>query len=274
MLCTEKPVLCCPVCQKPLIRGEKNYCCEEKHSFDIARDGYVNLLLGTAGTHGDNRLMIAARQSFLNAGFYCDLATAYAAMLQKLPLEEGAVLLDAGCGEGYYLSVACTALAGKNLRFLGFDISKDALHFASKRNLPTSLFVASAYRVPVLPGKVSVLSLFFSPFCREEILRMLKPGGFFIMAIPGEKHLFSLKKAIYDAPYPNKPHPFALDGFTLLSHRHTENNILLSSQEEIQALFAMTPYYYKTSERDRQKLSVLEELKTETSFELLLYRKD
>ena len=94
------------------------------------------------------------------------------------------------------------------------------------------------------------------------------------MAIPGEKHLFSMKKVLYDTPYLNQPHPYEMEGLTLVAHHHTEGMIHLSSAEEIAALFTMTPYYYKTGEKDRQKLASLTELETEISFELLLYRKN
>lgn len=266
-------LLLCPVCARPLWQEQKSYRCQGGHCFDISRYGYVNLLSSGAGTHGDNRLMIAARHAFLEAGFYHPLAAALEELLQTLPLSRQPVLLDVGCGEGYYLSHSAKALSALDPALYAFDISKEALIQAGKRKLSATLFAASAYRVPIASASVDVLTLFFSPYCHEEILRVLKKDGYFLMAIPGEGHLFSLKQALYDTPYKNQVQPFDLDGFSTMSHRHVSGKITLPSQEHIQALFAMTPYYYKTSEKDRQKLLPLKTLTTEIEFELLLYQK-
>jgi len=261
-------ILACPVCRQALLESEKGFHCPNGHAFDKAREGYVNLLQNAKGQHGDNRLMLDGRRRFLEAGYYEKLRNAVA-LAAKDNLSASAILLDVGCGEGYYTE----ALAREFSTVYGFDVSRDAVKYAAKRKCGARLFVGSAYAMPVLNESVDALTLLFSPFCREEILRALKPGGIFIMAIPGVRHLFGLKQAIYETPYENRVDDTKIEGFTLLLRENIKGEISLKTNEDILALFSMTPYYYKTSKSDREKLSRLESLTTETEFELLVYRK-
>lgn len=265
-------ILSCPVCKGRLVREEKRYACSAGHSFDIARQGYVNLLVGKdAGNHGDNALMIAARTRFLSRGYYAPLAEAlYAAILRHAP--KRGVLLDIGCGEGYYTEYAARAMDAQGGSVFAFDISKDALKAASHRKCAT-LFAASAYTIPVQSESADVATLLFSPFCREEILRALKPSGIFLMAYPGERHLWGLKQALYDTPYLNRPEDTKIDGFALIEKINICARITLPDRESIEDLFKMTPYYYKTGEKDKAKLSLLSSLETEVAFHLCIYRK-
>ena len=268
-----KQILSCPVCGASLSVKEKSYACPAGHSFDIAKQGYVNLLIGqSAVTHGDNALMITSRNRFLSGGYYAPLAEALADAVAKYATER-CILLDVGCGEGYYTAHAAKALEGKNGQIYAFDISKDAVKATSKRHVASHLFVASAYAVPVSGESVDIATLFFSPFCREELLRVLKQNGILMMAYPGKKHLWGLKRAIYDLPYENKPEDTAIEGFALLEGVHISKEILLPDNESIMDLFAMTPYYYKTSEKDKAKLTSLSSLTTEIEFHLCVYKK-
>ena len=261
-------ILACPICRQALSQNEKSFYCPNGHAFDKAREGYVNLLQNAKGQHGDNRLMLDGRRRFLEAGYYEKLRNAVALAAKKY-LSANAILLDVGCGEGYYTE----ALAKEVFRVYGFDVSRDAVKYAAKRKCGAHLFVGSAYAMPVLSRSVDALTLLFSPFCKEEILRALKPGGVFIMAIPGARHLFGLKEAIYETPYENRVGDTEREGFTLLSHETVKEKIALKTNEDILALFSMTPYYYKTSKADHEKLARLNCLTTEIEFELLVYRK-
>ena len=265
-------ILSCPICGKTLVREEKRYACAAGHSFDIARQGYVNLLVGkNAKTHGDNAQMIASRTRFLSAGYYAPLAEALYEAISRFALT-GATLLDIGCGDGYYTEYAARALGACGGEVFAFDISKDALKAASHRHCAT-LFAASAYAMPVQNESVDAATLFFSPFCREEILRVLKTGGIFMMAYPGERHLWGLKEAIYDTPYLNHPENTEIDGFSLLEKKDISTKIVLPDNESICDLFAMTPYYYKTGEKDKAKLASLSTLRTEIEFHFCIYKK-
>ena len=242
-----KQILMCPVCGQALSQQEKRFVCDKNHSFDIARQGYVNLLCGKGGNiHGDNAMMISARNRFLSGGYYAPLAEALAECVAKYA-DKDTRLLDIGCGEGYYTAHAKDAL-GDTGEIYAFDISKDALKAAAKRRCAT-LFAASAYQIPVKTAAFDMATLFFSPFCREEILRTLKAGGIFIMAYPGSRHLYGLKAAIYETPYLNHPEDTEIEGLALLEKRELFYTLTLPDSEAIADLFTMTPYYYKTGER-------------------------
>lgn len=261
------------MCGAALFVKEKSYACSQGHSFDIAKQGYVNLLLGrNAATHGDNALMITARTRFLSSGYYIHLAQALADAVARYATED-CVLLDIGCGEGYYTEYASKALEKTGCRIYAFDISKNAVKATAKRHLGATLFAASAYAMPIADGGVDIATLFFSPFCREELLRVLKQNGVLIMAYPGKRHLWGLKCAIYDLPYENSPENTEIEGFQLLESVNISEEILLPDHESIMDLFAMTPYYYKTSEKDKAKLTSLSSLKTEIEFHLCVYKK-
>lgn len=265
----------CPVCGEKLYTENGTYRCAAGHSFDIARKGYVNLFLGRAGgQHGDNREMIAARRDFLSAGHYKKLAEALTeTALASLP--QNPRILDAGCGECYYTAHLSEALQadGRNAEIVGIDISREALAYGARRSRNIALAVGSVYRLPFADATFDALLSVFSPYAGEEFLRVLKPGGLFLMAIPRERHLFGMKEILYEHPYENKPEDTALAGFSLLSDRRVAYTLHLNSQTDIHNLFCMTPYYYRTSEAGRKRLQECGELTTEIAFSVLLYKK-
>ncbi len=261
----------CPVCGEALLPDGNALRCSRHHSFDRARAGYVNLLPPRGkGIHGDNKEMVLARRRFLESGAYAFLSDAVATALAR-HLPPNAVLLDAGCGEGYYTENV--AMRRPDLTVIGIDISKDALAYAGKR-LPTAhLAVASVYSLPLRDVSVDGIMTLFSPYAGEEFFRVLRPGGIMVMAIPAKRHLFGLKSALYATPYENDVADFALEGFRLLSHRHEERTVTLASHEEIANLFGMTPYAYRTRPEDKERLLSINSLTTELSFEVLVYEK-
>ena len=267
----------CPVCGEKLIRTDKSLVCGKNHCFDKAKSGYVNLLMSQKShgrNHGDDKLMVSARRDFLNTGLYAPLCDEICGAADKYA-ENGAAIFDAGCGECYYTAAVEKRLleSGKYADILGIDISKDALAAGSKRSKTLKLAVASVYKLPIGDGSCDMLFSIFSPFALEEFQRVMKSGGVLIRAIPLENHLFGLKAAVYDNPYKNEVEPLEIDGFELIENRIVERNIRLSSSADIMNLFSMTPYYYKTGEKDQSKLKALNELDTEISFSVLVYRR-
>ena len=267
----------CPVCNEPFSSTENGSLrCRNNHSFDRSKDGYYNLLLSSSGgVHGDNKEMLSARRRFLESGAYEPLARAvFEELSSRLPYSSE--LLDMGCGEGYYtdyVSKAASAL-GKPFSLHAFDISKDAVKLAAKRNKSISFIVASSYHVPALSESFDGVFNVFSPLAIEETARVLKPGGIFVMAIPDENHLFALKAAIYDKPYKNEPQESELPGFELLSTRRLAYPLKLDSREKINDLFMMTPYAYRTGARERERISRLDTLECNAEFIVFTYRKD
>ena len=263
----------CPVCAGALEKRAGAYLCPKNHSFDIAKSGYVNLLLNSSqGHHGDDKLMVRARRDFLDKGYYDRFIAAVADAAAEFTPPE-ATVLDAGCGEGIYSLAVLRAIekAGKHGELLGVDISKTALQYASKRSPDFTLCVASCAHLPVEDGSVDEVLNIFSPFVPEEFARVLKPGGYLLRAYPLREHLWELKALIYDTPRDNPPTPLTTEGFTLVETREVRDIIHLSCNEDILSLFRMTPYYYKTGAKDQQKAEQAQELDANTKSELKLY---
>lgn len=267
----------CPVCGSELETTEKTLTCPNNHNFDKAKSGYVNLLLSQQAKtkrHGDDKLMARARQDFLNKGYYNTLLDTVCTVVKNYA-QNGSRILDAGCGECWYTAHIYDFLTGNKIatQMLAVDISKDALSLGAKRGGNIELAVASIFRLPVKECSVDILLNFFAPYCQEEFSRVLKKGGILIRVVPLEKHLMSLKTAIYDKPYENESESFDLEGFQLLEKHEIKNRLHISTHEDIQNVFSMTPYYYKTSTEDQNKLGSLNELDTEIEFGVPVYRK-
>ena len=162
---------------------------------------------------------------------------------------------------------------GHDPQAAGIDISKAALQEAARRETGTEWAVASCFHLPVAAQSVDLLLSVFAPYCGEEFRRVLKPRGRLLMVIPLENHLYGLKEAIYEKPYRNTVKPFELEGFTLVQKQELRYAITLTSHEEIQNLFMMTHYYYKTGAADQQKLALREWLTTPVEFAVLCYQR-
>ena len=255
----------CPVCRTKLFALPSQLKCLKGHSFDVAKQGYVNLLLDNAHNkrHGDDKLMVKSRTDFLEKGYYEPLRKAVCDVVGI-----GHNVLDSGCGEGYYTE----AIARCN-SVCGIDISKDALKVAAKRCETVSFAVASIGDIPLKNGSRDVIVNIFAPDNPDEFSRVLCDGGRLINVQPMERHLFGLKSAIYDEPYLNPAVEYERDGFELLSKEELKYSITLDCNEDIISLFKMTPYYYKTGKTDQEKLTKLDTLTTEVEFCILEYQK-
>ena len=266
----------CPKCTEKLNILDTGVArCANGHCFDRARAGYYNLLLGnTGGVHGDNRDMTLARREFLSAGYYEPLARTVSDLVLKHSGTRPFVV-DAGCGEGYYTDFVERALKLRDGESCvsAFDISRDAVRLAHRRNNAISLAVASSYDMPFADGSVDVVFNVFSPLALAETHRALKNNGVFIMAFPGVEHLFSLKRAIYDTPYKNKPESSELLGFELIDSCHLTYNMDISSSSDLENLFMMTPYAYRTPPEAREKIYSIDSLSCEADFHVLVYKK-
>ena len=199
-----------------------------------------------------------------------ELCLAYGQPAANGPLR----LLDAGCGEGWYDRCIARQFgeAGRPLELAGFDIAKPAVRLAAKA-LPSARYaVASSFHQPVRTGWADVLLNCFSPFAQEEFLRVLRPGGRLIYAVPGPEHLFQMKAVLYEKPYKNPVQEVEYPGFEAVGEREVSGRITVPAGQ-LEALFAMTPYYWKTPRDGAARLAALPELTTDISFRFLVFEK-
>ena len=267
----------CPLCAAPLERKAGAYRCPGAHSFDLAKEGYVHLLPPNqkhSALPGDDRDMVLSRRDFLSRGYYKPLLNTICNQLSTLPGERP-VILDAGCGEGYYTAGAYQALlaAGKAPRMAGTDISKFALRTAARRERGAEFAVASSYRLPLADGCADALLNCFSPLALEEFRRVLKPGGAFLYVVPGPRHLWEMKEILYDRPYPNEEKETPYEGFRYREILPVEETARLESREDLRNLFRMTPYFWKTPRAGAERLAALESLAVQISFRVHVFEK-
>ncbi|GHU90626.1 23S rRNA (guanine(745)-N(1))-methyltransferase [Clostridia bacterium] len=267
----------CPVCraknatERPLTSVGGVWSCSEGHAFDVAREGYVNLA-GSVGHAGDNADMCRCRQAFLASGHYEPFAKALARLvLSALPNTDTVPrVLDAGCGEGYYLRAL--KAEKRPICLSGVDVSKEAVKRAAKADNKISFAVASVFSLPVESEFLDAVMSVFAPIAATETLRVLRPGGVLAVAAPGEGHLFEFKQALYETPTRNQEKLDVLEGFELLHSEGVTINLHLDGQE-IWQLFGMTPYRWKSPPEVAKRVKSLTSLDTEASFALKLFRK-
>lgn len=258
-------LFCCPVCGGALTREANRYACAAGHSFDLAREGYVNLLPANrqhSKAPGDDREMAAARTRFLDGGWYAPLRDALRALVTP-----GCVLLDAGCGEGWYTQALAQAVLPGG-RTAGVDLSKPSVKKAARRCPDAEFAVGTVYHLPVAPASVDVLVDCFSPLAAAEFARVLRPGGRFLYVVPGPKHLWELKQVLYDAPYENEERQEEYPGFRYVDVAPVETQFTLPNPQTIQDLFRMTPYFWKTPEAGAARLTRLDRLTVTGQFRI------
>lgn len=264
-------IFCCPKCGAAFDAEKKSYRCEKGHVYDRAASGYVNLLPPGGKQHGDSKEMLRARRDFLQSGAYAPLQSAICDKIKSLGLSELSVVLDAGCGEGYYTEGVCKTLP--NAAVYGVDVSKDAVKMCDGMHMGADFAAASVYALPIRDHACDLVISVFSPFAGEEFQRVLKDKGYLISVIPDAKHLWQLKSILYEQPYENKVADYETEGFTFIGAEKISFTVELTSGEKIMALFGMTPYCHRTGATGRQRMESLDHLTTEASFQILTYRK-
>lgn len=196
------PLLRCPTCGERLSPGDGALRCPRRHSFDVARHGYVGLLTGARATSGDDGPMARARREFLAAGRYAPIRAAVAELAGEADLGESsggvarpATVVDVGCGTGYYLAGVLDALPGAV--GLGLDTSAHALRVAAKAHERGAAATWDVFRpFPIASERVDVLLDVFAPRNPAEFHRVLRPGGVLVVVRPFSGHLAELRSQV------------------------------------------------------------------------------
>lgn len=257
--------LACPLDGGALRREGGSWRCAAGHAFDIAAQGYANLLpvqRKRSRDPGDSKEMVAARRRFLEAGHYRPIADAVAQALRAgLPPGADAACLDAGCGEGYYLRRLAAAAGDARLALLGIDISKWAVLAAAKTERRIAWVVGSNARLPVLDASLDrVLCMFGFPVY-AEFARVLRSGGELLQVDAGLDHLRELREIIYPELKPKRTESAPVPaGFAHLGDEALRYRIALAEPAAIADLLAMTPHLHRASAEGRAKAAALSAL--------------
>ena len=236
----------CPICQEDLTLVESSLKCNNRHSFDLAKFGYVNLALQIKQSANYDKENFQNRQQILEAGFYQSILEAISDLLasSKTPT----TILDIGCGEGFYSRKLQENHPDKT--FYAFDISKDSVQIAAKSepNWAVNWFVGDLARLPIKDASMDILLDIFSPANYGEFRRVLSKDGILIKVIPTKNHLKEIRQKVQDQltnkDYSNqdiKNH--FQEHFTILSSQ-TASLTKTITAEQLQALLSMTPLLF------------------------------
>ena len=252
--------LCCPIDAAPLVIDELSLVCEHGHRFDVARQGYVNLL-GPKDKRskdpGDSKEMVSARAAFLNAEFYRPLADACLDVTlgyYSMVADGRITLMDAGCGDGYYLHHVQENLP-KDLRnrisLVGFDISKWAVQ-QSARRCDGTWFVGSNRHIPMTDASVDLVFDMFGFPDYSSFRRILAPQGRLVRVTPGNRHLIQLREIIYPNIKPRSERTEYPETVKVVSEKRITYEIILGS-EDLKYLMLMTPHMFRSTPERRQQ---------------------
>lgn len=263
--------LICPVCGQKLNRESNRYVCAQNHSFDIARQGYVNLLpvQHKHSLHpGDTRQQVLSRREFLEAGYYAPIAEALIETAGSLGIS--GQILDVGCGEGYYAARLSDALGAP---LTGLDISKEAVRCAAGKYKGKLWLCATASHIPVEDGSAALVTSLFALTIPEEFRRVLQPEGYFLQVLASQDHLLGLKSIIYDRlDFKEKDTVPELPGFARVMSIPIRFSFTVEGQQ-VQNLLSMTPHVFRIGKDGAERLKQTETLTDTASCVLNVFRR-
>lgn len=265
-------ILVCPICKSILIQESQSYKCKNKHCFDLAKEGYINLLPvqnKKSKNPGDNKEMIKARREFLEDDYYLPLVESLVTILDKVEILN---LLDSGCGEGYY-SAKIAEVLEKEIEIIGFDISKEAIKKAAKKYKKHQYFVASAYDIPILANSVDAYLTIFAPILASEIAATLSKSGKAIIVTAGKNHMKEIAELIYDEykTHEYSPESKMLEHFELCHIEECNFNINLQGNRAITNMLKMTPYYWSANDIQLENMKSLKSIDVTCEFDIYLF---
>jgi 23S rRNA (guanine745-N1)-methyltransferase len=271
----------CPICQDSLnlTKNKKSYLCATNHHFDLAKEGYLNLLPAQhkkSKQPGDSKTMMQARGEFLDAGFYQPLAKAITTLVDNnFPADSKKIhILDMGCGEGYYSrQISNLSTQASQLTLHGIDIAKNAIITASKKQKDAHYIVASNNNMPYTTDFFDLIFRVYAPSNDEEVTRLLKAQGLLLIVIPGPRHLWQLRELIYAEVKPHSADIKLPENFTVINTQQLSYRICPNANQRL-ALLQMTPFAWKVNFNIQEKIKAAEQLTIEVDFLLSLVQKN
>lgn len=273
-------LLTCPFCSLPLSVVGNTFTCANAHSFDIAREGYVNLL--RKKLPGDTKEMLVARRQFLEQGYYQPLSDQLNELVSAHLSTSAPNVLDAGCGEGYYLGRLQQFLAEKQPamqgEYVGVDISKEAIRLAARRYRECCFVVANLKeRFVFADGTLDILLNIFAPHNVEEFARVMVPGALLMLVIPGPAHLLQLRQEFHLLNIEEQKQQHVMEQFTQSFKLLTTSTLrytLHLHNTALTQLVMMTPNFWHLSSEVRQAMLGIDELQTEVEFICMLWQRE
>ncbi|NOI12715.1 23S rRNA (guanine(745)-N(1))-methyltransferase [Vibrio hepatarius] len=267
----------CPLCHQPLAFADRTYRCENNHSFDLAKEGYVNLMPAhhkRSKDPGDNTEMMQARRRFLEKDYYQPMKMRVAELCAQYLQGTQHQLLDIGCGEGYYTTKVAEQLAEQHseAQTFGLDISKVAIRYAARRYPNCQFSVASSHRLPFADSSLDGILRIYAPCKAEELARVVNENGVVITVTPAGRHLYQLRERIYQEVRLHNEDPEQINGFAL-EHQEKLSYIMELADGDAFDLLQMTPFAWKASDSLREELTDSALFKCEADFMLRVYRK-
>ncbi|MEF1308888.1 23S rRNA (guanine(745)-N(1))-methyltransferase [Vibrio mytili] len=267
----------CPLCHQPLELTEKTVKCENNHQFDLAKEGYVNLMPAhhkRSKDPGDNKEMMQARRRFLEGNYYNPMRQAVALLCAKYTQGTEHRLLDIGCGEGYYTDQVQKTIQEQadTAEIYGLDISKVAIRYAAKRYTQCHFSVASSHRLPFANESLDAVVRIYAPCKAQELQRVVKENGVVLTVTPASRHLYQLRERIYQDVRLHSEEPEDLEGYELEHQQHLHYVMDLQDGAAFD-LLQMTPFAWKATDALREELKSAALFQCEADFMLRVYRK-
>lgn len=266
----------CPLCKTKFHQTNNTQICENNHHFDIAKEGYLNLLPINAKhskNPGDSIEMMQARRAFLNSQGYLKLADKLSKIVNKyLSSKIDGKVLDLGCGEGYYTNILAEKLP-KTFQICGLDISKVAVKYAAKRYKEIDFCVASAYDVPLSNDYLDAIIRIYAPSLDLELQRLIKQDGYLFTVTPAPKHLIELREIIYENVTEHASKNEAPEGFIKVEQINLNYELEIINPQILHDLIYMTPFAWKFNAEKMAKLMETSSWNIRCDFNIEIYKK-
>lgn len=261
----------CPLCSMPLLLVGASFKCDNNHSFDKAKEGYVNLLpvqFKHSKDPGDNKAMVRARRSFLEQQFYAPLVNRITELMNEhAPTVTN--VLDAGCGEGYYTHQHKTA----DTQVYGVDIAKEAVKIAAKKYKDCHFSVGTLSQLPFEDQFFDWVYSIYAPILEEEFTRVLAKDAYLLTVTPAENHLLELKQLIYREAKTHDTTKQPIENLSLVHEEKINYDMAFEQSDDILNLLSMTPFAFKASNELLDELKQKSSFNCQANFLIRLYKK-